>query len=898
MSLPLSTTGSFKRTGSFKTGSFKTGSFKTTGAATPPASANGPAELENPFPGLRPFREDEEYLFFGREKQVDRMVDKLSAARFLAVVGTSGTGKSSLVNCGLKPALHRGLMAKAGTSWKMIQLRPGGNPMHSMAHAFANDDGFFANLTAGGLTALEIAETTLRMSSLGLVDLFQFANLPEGTNLLVVVDQFEELFRYARANASTGETPGGGDAIAFVNLLLETHQHAEYPIYIVLTMRSDFLGECSQFDGLPEAINESQYLVPRMTRDARRAAIGGPIGVAGAELSPVLLTRLVNDVGDNPDQLSILQHAINRTWAHWQHDRDAQGELSLVDYNAVGTMARALDEHADEAFHELAKGRQQALCEKVFKALTDKGTDARGIRRPMPLERLCEVTGATAEELEPVLAAFRRPDRSFLMPPAGEALEPDTVIDISHEILMRAWERLKTWCDEEARSARTYRRLAETAELYANGGEGLLRDPGLKNSLDWQYKSAPNAAWASMYRGGFEDAITFLDASKQAMDQEHAEAEFTRLWRRFMPYLFGLVFIFFLYISPKLSTWTRPVVMPRIHRLLKISNSSGHEAVGELNAPNAAPAAAKPRAVPHVNAPNPANDVFRGIEGFNNALGSDFEREQFRKRGLADTVINSLGYGLGVGVSALLYGVLWFGGKRAYRRIAFAGILAKVSTRVAAAPILPQPLRVTPGPVVAAAMPVAPMPEPVVASAGRRLMAGLIDFVVFMAIGAGALFAVIFLEQSFNLPAVAENASIFGLWLLWDFLYQVLAKRFLWKGTLGDLACGLSITGRRGGHPGMGLIIARYFWRALPWLVAYVIAVFGLFLFPNDDTSLSGLSGAAFILALVVEMLLPVTALFSRRRQTLYDLIAGTLVVRRPQKARILAYRAEPAAWA
>ncbi len=95
--------------------------------------------LRNPFPGLRPFREEEDYLFFGRENQVDAMVDKLAATQFLAVVGTSGSGKSSLVNCGLRPALHGGLMTRAGTSWRMAQFRPGSNPMQAMARALAED---------------------------------------------------------------------------------------------------------------------------------------------------------------------------------------------------------------------------------------------------------------------------------------------------------------------------------------------------------------------------------------------------------------------------------------------------------------------------------------------------------------------------------------------------------------------------------------------------------------------------------------------------------------------------------------------------------------------------------------------------------------------------------------
>ena len=152
-------------------------------------------------------------------------------------------------------------------------------------------------------------------------------------------------------------------------------------------MRSDFLGDCAQFPGLAEAINAGLYLVPRLTRDERRAAIEGPVKVEGGEIAPVLLTRLVNDVGDNPDQLSILQHALNRTWARWQDDGD-KGPLDLRHYEAIGTMARALDQHAEQAYAELRGARSQQVCERLFKALTDKATDPRGVRRPTQLTQL------------------------------------------------------------------------------------------------------------------------------------------------------------------------------------------------------------------------------------------------------------------------------------------------------------------------------------------------------------------------------------------------------------------------------------------------------------------------------------------------------------------------------
>jgi len=474
--------------------------------------------LTNPFPGLRPFREEEEYLFFGRESQVDVMVDKLAARRFLAVVGTSGSGKSSLVNCGLRPALRRGVMAGAGSAWRMAQFRPGGDPIRSMACALAQPDLLFRGLETGETSLDEMIQATLEMSDLGVVDLFEQAQLEGQSNLLLIVDQFEELFRFRQQPGSDAEANLADErAVAFVNLLLQATK-SEHSIYVVLTMRSDFLGDCARFPGLPEAVNEGQYLVPRLTREERRAAITGPVAVGGAEISPVLLTRLVNDVGDNPDQLSILQHALNRTWAQWQRVRKGNEPIPLEHYEAIGTMAHALDQHAERAFAELTSDRQKRISEVVFQALTDKGSDARGVRRPTDFATLCAIANAAPDEVAAVLDVFRKPSRSFLMPPYLETLEPDTMIDISHESLMRVWTRLRDWVEAEAESAGQFRRLAQNAALHARGAAGLMTDPELSLMLEWQQNWQPNAAWARRYHSGFEEATFFLEQSRTARD--------------------------------------------------------------------------------------------------------------------------------------------------------------------------------------------------------------------------------------------------------------------------------------------------------------------------------------------------------------------------------------------
>ena len=251
----------------------------------------------------------------------------------------------------------------------------------------------------------------------------------------------------------------------------------------------------------------------------------GPVRVGGGSIAPRLVNRLLNDVGDNPDQLPILQHALMRTWDHWQARAPGQRPIDLEDYRAIGGMMEALSLHADEAFEGLPDDRYRTIARRMFQALTEKGLDNREARRPTTVGALAQVTGVPFADIVMVVDQFRRPGRSFLMPPAGVALDESSVIDISHESLIRGWKRLRQWVDEEAESAKVYRRLAQTAALNAQGTAGLWHDPDLEHALAWRDKERPNAAWGQRYDPGFEAAMAFLDKSRLAREAERRDEE-------------------------------------------------------------------------------------------------------------------------------------------------------------------------------------------------------------------------------------------------------------------------------------------------------------------------------------------------------------------------------------
>jgi len=471
------------------------------------------AQFINPFPGLRPFESSETHLFFGRDGQSDELLRILANHRFVAVVGTSGSGKSSLVRAGVLPALQRGFMIGAGSSWRIAMMRPGASPIENLATALdLSDPGANGELGAGSRQIL--LDATLRRNSFGLAEAARMTRTEPRENLLLVVDQFEEIFRLSSERNAVYDVE---DAAEFVRLLTEAVRQLESPIYVLITMRSDFLGDCAQFQGLPEIMNRAQYLIPRMTREQRREAIEGPVAVGGATITPRLIQRLLNDVGDAPDQLPILQHAMMRTWDAWQREGKSSAPIDLEHYASIGGMSEALSRHAEEAYAEL-DDRSKEIARRLFECISHRGPDNREVRRPTRLSEICAVAEASEDEVVRVIDCFRTAGRTFLAPPAPEKLGLDSIIDISHESLIRLWGRLREWTREEAESAATYRRLADDAAMYKAGRAALWRDPGLTIALDWKATRKPSAAWAERYAPGFQNAMDFLERSSRSRE--------------------------------------------------------------------------------------------------------------------------------------------------------------------------------------------------------------------------------------------------------------------------------------------------------------------------------------------------------------------------------------------
>ena len=481
---------------------------------------------ENPFVGLRPFESKEAVLFFGRRDQVKELLSILHASRFVSVVGSSGCGKSSLIRAGLIPNLQAGFVAGSVDRWNIITMKPGNSPLQNLATALLHS--FQEKPQPPAVDAL-VRDIGLYGVS-AVTSFLQEQTKDEKTNFLLLVDQFEEIFRFAayddadekadadqnKLNQQMRETHRE-EATDLVSIMLDLVVQESVPVYVVMTMRSDFLGECDAFYGLPEAMNESQYLVPRLTRQQRQQAIEKPVQLYGAALTERLTDRVLNDMEEERDQLPIMQHALMRTWEKWQVKKG--GPLDLPHYIEAGTVAEALSQDADDALRGLSQD-ELIIAERMFQALTTTDAKGRRLRRPTHLSELAAITGSREAVLK-LIDRFRDNNRSFLM----LSQDRDPLVDISHESLIRQWATLRKWVDDETEWRELYLRLANDAVRNRANLVELWIDPALQLALNWWSLRKPTEAWGRRYHKEFKLTEAFLKASEKKRDDDAKEVQ-------------------------------------------------------------------------------------------------------------------------------------------------------------------------------------------------------------------------------------------------------------------------------------------------------------------------------------------------------------------------------------
>ncbi|OQX25781.1 MAG: hypothetical protein BWK80_13855 [Desulfobacteraceae bacterium IS3] len=450
-----------------------------------------------PYRGLAYFdcNEQDHNFFYGRNALTDQLLEKVREGNFVAVLGASGSGKSSVVRAGLLYQLTLGQRLSGSEQWKIRIFQPGEHPLSSLEFVFTDNKAEFVS-----------AKESLGKGAEGFAE---FIEKTAGNGRLVIVaDQFEEVFTLCKDNKERQQ---------FFETLLGALKFAGNKICLILAMRSDFFGKCSEqeYAGLADWIQSHLVTVIPMTPEELKQAIVEPAKSAGRGIEPELVTQMIEDVKDSPGSLPLLQYALTELWK--QRSSDC---LKLADYVKLGGVKGTLSKRADEIYNSFSP-EEQETAKRIFIELTRLGEGTEDTRRRVSKQSL--ITSQGSEEL--VSEVIRKlADEKLIV--TSEDISPagvrSAVVDVAHEALIRHWGLLRTWLNENRDDIRFHRRLYDAA-VYWNEKErpeGLLwRSP----DLDLLYK------FYKRKQGEMKALeIEFLKKSVKAKKRADAEKEAVR----------------------------------------------------------------------------------------------------------------------------------------------------------------------------------------------------------------------------------------------------------------------------------------------------------------------------------------------------------------------------------
>jgi WD40 repeat protein len=448
-----------------------------------------------PYKGLTYFdcNEEDPKYFYGRTALTDQLLEKVRQGNFLAVLGASGSGKSSVVRAGLLHQLKLGQRLSGSDGWQLYIFRPGEHPLKRLAEVFVES----------GLSAIDRATQLAKAEELigtGDVGLGHLITAVEASRVVLVVDQFEEVFTLCQDKTERQQ---------FFECLLKAGEREDNKLCLVVTMRADFFGKCAEYGELASQIQQHLVTVTPMTPEELEQAITEPAKKVGLEVERELVTEMMADVQGSPGSLPLLQYTLTELWKQRTVER-----LTLSAYTRLGGVKGTLQKRANEVYESLSPEEQQT-AKRIFLELTQLGEGTEDTRRQVKKRDLVstEQSQALVDRVIQTLADAKLVVTSTLVE-KGLSSEPVAVVDVAHEALIRHWGRLRQWLTENRNALRQKRSIETDAQEWLDKDKArdyLLQGLKLAEAEDFLQRGSENVSLSSL-------AQDYVEVSKKEHD--------------------------------------------------------------------------------------------------------------------------------------------------------------------------------------------------------------------------------------------------------------------------------------------------------------------------------------------------------------------------------------------
>ena len=454
-------------------------------------------QLASPYRGLFAFREEDADYFFGREEFTDRLLQAVEQQPIVAVIGPSGSGKSSVLHAGLLAQLRQ------EDNWTVANFRPGSQPIHALAAALMP------------LLEPQMTETERMVETRKLAQALDQSDLPlndvvdrirqksPARRLLLLTDHFEELYTMGTAMAERRHFMD-----ALLDVVNDQQLRPEPSFTLALALRADFLDQVLGYRPFADALQDGSLILGPMSHNELAEAIEKPAEKLGVAFEAGLVNRILADVGDEPGNLPLLEFALTILW-----ERQSDRQLTHEDYDAIGGVDGALTGYADEVYEGLEQADQEK-ARHIFTQLVHPGQQTNDTRRLSHQAELGEENWALVHRLADARLVVIGRD------PNGQE-----TVELVHETLIRSWNRLQTWLSKD-RSFRIWQERLRAAlhqwEASDEDDGALLRGVPLSEAEEWLIERRTHLGPAE---------VAFIEASCELHDRQEAEREEARAAR-------------------------------------------------------------------------------------------------------------------------------------------------------------------------------------------------------------------------------------------------------------------------------------------------------------------------------------------------------------------------------